>query len=82
MAVFVKGLLALTLAGSAAALGAWLVCLLLHRLHAPRWLSCLLWIAVGARFALPLKLYVTLPRPTNPAAAAAADRLQNFQNGA
>ena len=82
MQTFVLELLALSFAGTLAALGVWLVSLLLRRLRAPHKLTCLLWLAVGVRFALPWKFYITLPRPKNPATAAVADRIQQGWQGA
>ena len=41
------------LLGGAAALLAWGLCAVLRRARAPGWLLCLVWLAVGLRFALP-----------------------------
>lgn len=59
--------------GGAAALAAWGLCALLRKARAPGWLLCLLWLAVGLRFAVPGGVIpVTLPQPQSPALAQAA----------
>lgn len=52
----------LSLKGSIAALGVWLVCGLLHRLHAPRQLCRILWLAVLIRMVCPVGIPVSLPQ--------------------
>ena len=55
------------LLGGAAALLAWGLCAVLRRARAPGWLLCLVWLAVGLRFALPGGVIpVTLPEPRDP----------------
>lgn len=53
--------------GSAAVLAVWGLCALLRRAHAPGWLLCALWLAVGVRFAVPggvIPLPVAAPQST------------------
>ena len=62
------------LMGGAAALLAWGLCAVLRRARAPGWLLCLVWLAVGLRFALPGGVIpVTLPEPRDPELARAAE---------
>lgn len=62
------------LLGGAAALLAWGLCAVLRRARAPGWLLCLVWLAVGLRFALPGGVIpVTLPEPRDPELARAAE---------
>ena len=56
----------LSLKGSIAALGVWLVCKLLHQLHAPRQICRILWLAVLIRMVCPVGIPVSLPQ-VNPA---------------
>lgn len=64
MTDFLWGLLLAGMSGALAALVCLGVCALLRRARAPGWLLCLLWLAVGLRFAVPGGLVpVTLPQP-------------------
>lgn len=64
MTDFLCALLIAGLAGALAVPVALGVCALLRRARAPGWLLCLLWLAVGLRFAVPGGLVpVTLPQP-------------------
>lgn len=74
----VLAFLLLSARGALAALGAWCVCKLLRRAHAPSRLLCWLWLAVGVRFVLPWGIPLELPRPQNTQLAAAADTVQEL----
>ncbi|WP_455500395.1 peptidoglycan DD-metalloendopeptidase family protein [Gemmiger sp.] len=74
----VLAFLLLSARGALAALGAWCVCKLLRRAHAPSRLLCWLWLAVGVRFVLPWGIPLALPRPQNTQLAAAADTVQEL----
>lgn len=64
MTEFLWGLLIAGFTGALAVPVALGVCALLRRARAPGWLLCLLWLAVGLRFAVPGGLVpVTLPQP-------------------
>lgn len=64
MTEFLWGLLIAGITGALAVPVALGVCALLRRARAPGWLLCLLWLAVGLRFAVPGGLVpVTLPQP-------------------
>lgn len=53
-------ILSLSLKGGAAALVVWLLCQLLHRLHAPRQICRLLWLAVLVRLICPVGIPLVL----------------------
>lgn len=80
MTDFLWSLLTAGIGGAAAALAALAVCALLRRARAPGWLLCVLWLAVGLRFAVPGGLVpVTLPQPKSEPLqqlAAAAETMQ------
>lgn len=64
MTGLLRQLLIAGVSGGAATLLALGVCALLRRARAPGWLLCVLWLAVGLRFAVPGGLVpVTLPQP-------------------
>lgn len=63
----------LSLQGGLAALGVWLVCGLLHRLHAPRQICRILWLAVLVRLVCPVGIPVALPQESLPSVQAAVD---------
>lgn len=64
MTNFLWALLIAGVTGALAVLVTLGICALLRRARAPGWLLCLLWLAVGLRFAVPGGLVpVTLPQP-------------------
>ena len=85
MTELLRQLLIAGISGGAAALLALAVCALLRRARAPGWLLCVLWLAVGLRFALPGGLVpVTLPQPESEPLqqlAAAAETVQETVPG-
>ena len=53
MTELLRQLLIAGVSGAVAALAALGICALLRRARAPGWLLCVLWLAVGLRFAVP-----------------------------
>lgn len=82
MTDFLWSLLTAGIGGAAAALGALVVCALLRRARAPGWLLCVLWLAVGLRFAAPGGLVpITLPQPKSESLQQLAAAAETIQEG-
>ena len=85
MTELLRQLLIAGVTGGAAALLALGTCALLRRARAPGWLLCVLWLAVGLRFAVPGGLVpVTLPQPESEPLqqlAAAAETVRESPSG-
>lgn len=83
MTELLRQLLIAGVSGAAAALAALGICALLRRARAPGWLLCVLWLAVGLRFAVPGGLVpITLPRPESEPLQQLADAAETIRDTA